>query len=344
MNLATGSGKTIITAILSSKVEPYGRSIIIVPSKSLVEQTEEDYINLQLDVGVYYGDRKDIGKTHTICTWQSLSNLMKQGKDVIDEFLDGVVCVMGDEAHGAKAEELKKLLTGPCANVPIRWGLTGTIPKEEFEFNALYISFGDVINKITASELQEKGVLANCHVQIKQTRELKEYKQYAEELKFLTEHDDRLNWIADVIEDCRLTGNVLVLISKVAPGKILASKIRDAAFVSGATKTTDRKEQYDEVRDATDKVIIATYGVAAVGLNIPKIHHLILIEPGKSFVRVIQSIGRGLRKAKDKDFVNIVDITSTCKFSKKHLSKRKQFYKEANYQYTVEKCEYPGML
>ena len=136
--IATGAGKTLITAVLSQKVEPYGRSIVIVPNKSLVTQTEEDYINMGLDVGVFFGDRKEFGKTHTICTWQSLNILLKKTKNSealisIDEFLEGVVCVMVDEVHMAKADVLKQLLTGVMAQVPIRWGLTGTIPKENFD-------------------------------------------------------------------------------------------------------------------------------------------------------------------------------------------------------------------
>jgi len=102
----------------------------------------------------------------------------------------------------------------------------------------------------------------------------------------------------------------------------------------------DRKEQYDEIGSSDNKVIIATYGVASVGINIPRIFNLVLIEPGKSFVRVIQSIGRGIRKAKDKDFVQIWDITSSCKFAKRHLTHRKKFYKEANYPFTIEKLDW----
>jgi len=94
------------------------------------------------------------------------------------------------------------------------------------------------------------------------------------------------------------------------------------------------------VADATGKVIIATYGVAAVGINIPRIFNLVLLEPGKSFVRVIQSIGRGIRKAPDKDHVQIWDITSTCKFAKRHLTKRKAFYKEAAYPFTIQKLDW----
>jgi superfamily II DNA or RNA helicase len=111
-------------------------------------------------------------------------------------------------------------------------------------------------------------------------------------------------------------------------------------FVSGATKGTERQGHYDEVADVSDKIIVATYGVAAVGINIPRIFNLVLLEPGKSFVRVIQSIGRGIRKAEDKDFVQIWDITSSCKFAKRHLTQRKAFYKEANYPFTIQKIEY----
>ena len=111
-------------------------------------------------------------------------------------------------------------------------------------------------------------------------------------------------------------------------------------FIQGETKLEDRKEQYDEIGSSDNKVIIATYGVASVGINIPRIFNLVLIEPGKSFVRVIQSIGRGIRKAKDKDFVQIWDITSSCKFAKRHLTHRKKFYKEANYPFTIEKLDW----
>ena len=152
-------------------VQPYGRSIVIVPNKSLVTQTEGDYKTLGLDVGVYYGERKEFDKQHTICTWQSLNNMLKKTKKFeaevsIGDFLQGVVCVMVDEVHQAKADVLKTLLTGPFATVPIRWGLTGTIPKEDYEKASLQASLGEVINKLSASELQDKGVLANCHVNV----------------------------------------------------------------------------------------------------------------------------------------------------------------------------------
>ena len=116
--------------------------------------------------------------------------------------------------------------------------------------------------------------------------------------------------------------------------------ITDSVFINGDVKLKDRTEAYDDIEDSNNKVIIATYGVAAVGINVPRIFNLVLIEPGKSFVRVIQSIGRGIRKAKDKDFVQIWDITSTCKYAKKHLTERKKFYKQAQYPFTIDKIDW----
>jgi superfamily II DNA or RNA helicase len=343
--IATGAGKTLMTAALSKSIEPYGRSVVIVPNKSLVTQTEEDYVNMGLDVGVYYGERKEFGKTHTICTWQSLNILLKNTKNsvapiTIGEFLEDVVCIMVDEVHMAKADALTTLLTGVMSHIPIRWGLTGTVPKEKFESVGIVCSIGPVINQISAKELQDKGVLAECHVNVVQMIDTVVHTNYQSELKYLLENKDRLDYISSLCNSIKNTGNTLILVDRIAAGNELVSRIPDSVFVSGSTKGADRKTEYDEVSTATGKVIIATYGVAAVGINIPRIFNLVLIEPGKSFVRVIQSIGRGIRKAEDKDFVQIWDITSTCKFAKRHLTKRKAFYKEANYPFTVEKADW----
>lgn len=343
--IATGAGKTLITAALSYSCEEMGRTLVIVPNKSLVVQTETDYINLGLDVGVYFGDRKELGKTHTICTWQSLNNLLKNTKageaDVsIGEFLEGVVCIIVDEVHQAKADALKTLLTGVMSHIPIRWGLTGTIPKEKFASQALFVSLGPVINKLSASELQDQGVLAQCHVNIIQMQDHLEFSNYQSELKHLLENPERLDAISNLTREIIKTGNTLILVDRVAAGKELIQRIPNSVFISGDTKLNERKEEYDEVSTSTDKVIVATYGVAAVGINIPRIFNLVLVEPGKSFVRVIQSIGRGIRKAEDKDFVQIWDITSSCRFAKRHLTKRKEFYREAKYEFAIEKLEY----
>ena len=149
-----------------------------------------------------------------------------------------------------------------------------------------------------------------------------------------------MTYLSNMINDISKTGNTLVLVNRIDSGKFIVEQLPDAVFVSGEVKTKDRKEEYDEIKTSTNKIIVATYGVAAVGINIPRIFNLVLLEPGKSFVRVIQSIGRGIRKADDKDFVQIWDITAASKYAKRHLTERKRYYKDAKYPFTIQKVKY----
>ena len=342
----TSSGKTIITATLSKVVEKYGRTIVIVPNKNLVYQTEEDYRNIGLDVGVLFGDRKEYTKTHTICTWQSLNVLDKKNKDCLDDdqlaiFLDNLIAVIVDETHLVKNTGiLHKLLTTVFRHIPIRWGLTGTIPEEEHNKMGLISAIGPLIGSLSAKELQDSGFLAKCHVNILHTQDTVSYKNYHEELKHLVTNKIRIKWLAEKIKEISKTGNTLVLVDRIMTGEMLVELIPEASFVSGKMKSTDRKEEYKEINLADNGILIATAATTAVGISINRIFNLVLLEPGKSFVKVIQSIGRGLRMADDKDSVQIYDIASRCKFSNNHLSKRKKFYKEVQYPFSVSKVIY----
>jgi superfamily II DNA or RNA helicase len=214
------------------------------------------------------------------------------------------------------------------------------VPKAKHESEVIFASIGPVVGGISAHALQEKGVLSNCHVTISQLLDVAEFRTYAEELKYLVTDEDRMRFISKLIKQISESGNTLVLVNRIDSGKFIANEIEGSVFISGEVKTKDRKEEYDEIKTSDDKIIVATYGVAAVGINIPRIFNLVLLEPGKSFVRVIQSIGRGIRRAEDKDFVKIWDITSTCKFAKRHLTERKKFYKDAHYPFSLEKIDW----
>jgi superfamily II DNA or RNA helicase len=472
---------TLTSAVLAHKCEPFGRTIIIVPSKDLVVQTETDYNNLGLDVGVLYGDRKEYNRTHEICTWQSLNAMLKRTKNgeaevEFSEFVKDVFCVMVDEClapgtliegpngikkieeihsgdlvysfdeqlndfvvdevvklhtnltisiqhemfkvvtdyceisitgnhkvlttsgwktieqveigdfikfytnhecyvkvnekyiipksnvtynlhiktnhnyvanglvvancHGLKADALLTMMTTVLSHIPIRWGFTGTIPKEIFQKRALQISLGEVVGKITAAELQDKGVLSKCHINVKQLVDYVSHATYQDELKYLLNTKERLHVIANLIMDIAKTGNTLVLIGRIEPGKYLVECMPGSVFLDGSSKSTDRRTRYAEIEQSVNSITVASTGIAAVGINLINVYNLVLIEPGKSFIQVIQSIGRGLRKGSEKEFVNVYDITSSCKFSKRHLTKRKEYYKEAGYPFSVEKIDW----
>jgi superfamily II DNA or RNA helicase len=380
--VATGSGKTLMTAAMSSLVEPYGRSIVIVPNKDLVTQTEKDYRNLGLDVGVFYGERKEYNRTHTICTWQSLEVLIKNtaiaerdkghlsdadkmekllrgecwccDRPTTDhangcvaangdahDFVRGVIAVIVDEVHRASAEVLRTQLKTIFRHVPIRWGLTGTVPKADHERYSVIAGLGPVVGKLSSKTLQDRGVLAQLDIEILQLQDpIMSFGNYAAELKWLTTNRKRLDYIRDVAERLAKDGNTLILVDRIETGRILVEHNPDWVFISGQVASKNRQSEYDDVSSANNKVIVATYGVAAVGINIPRIFNLMLIEPGKSFVRVIQSIGRGIRKAKDKDSVRIFDLCSSHKYSKRHLTERKKYYREQQFPFKITKVNY----
>jgi superfamily II DNA or RNA helicase len=342
----TSAGKTIIVASLSKLAEKYGRTLVIVPNKNLVLQTEEDFRNIGLDVGVIFGDRKEFDKTHTICTWQSLNVLDKKSKDSLDEgqleiFLNNLVAVICDEVHLVKNMGiLHNLLTTVFAKLPIRWGLTGTIPEEEYNQVSLHSAIGPIIGTLSAKDLQDQGHLAKCNVNILQTLETAHYADYQAELKYLVTTKSRIEWLAKTIQVVSESGNTLVLVDRIETGKLLCDLIPHATFISGKITAKKRKEAYQEINLANNAIMIATFGTTSTGINIGRLFNLFLIEPGKSFVRTIQSIGRGLRKADDKDHVEIYDVCSNMKSSKKHLLKRIQFYKKVQYPYEISKITY----
>lgn len=336
---------TIITGALCKLVEDHGRTITIVPSKSLVVQTEVDYRNIGLDTGVFYGEKKEENKHHTIMTWQSLSSAWKNRHDDDGELflslIDGVVAVIVDESHTGKGNNLSELLSNQLSHIPLRWGLTGTIPKDAVDRLTLLNAVGPVVNKVSAKELQDKGIISQCFIHNIETNDTHvEFKSYHDEKSFLTSDPDRINYISGLISDLALEGNTLVLVERIETGQMLETMIEGSIFLSGSVKNSTRKEEYDSIQNSNNRVLIASFGIASTGISIPRIFNLVLIEPGKSFVRVIQSIGRGIRKAKDKDHVDIYDISSTLKYSSKHAKVRKTFYKDAEYPFETEKIVY----
>ncbi|MFV2014079.1 MAG: DEAD/DEAH box helicase family protein [Candidatus Heimdallarchaeota archaeon] len=348
----TGSGKTLMNAAL---VDAYGKqglkTLTIVPSQDLIKQTKADFIMWGLDTGEYSGDQKDIKHTHVVSTWQALQHNPR----VITEFQAVVV----DECHGLKGQVLTKLLNEYGKNIIYRFGLTGTLPKGATDAMAVRIAIGDTVYEIPAHVLIEQGYLAKLKIDIFQLEEnfkeqyqdyLKQepvkpktyiqfkdsyFAEYTDEKRYLQSYEERLQWIADLIEVKRdlQQGNVFCLVDGINFGKKLAKRIPGAIFVHGKDKQKARKEIYDLFKNNDDLVVIASVQIASTGLNIKRIFNLMLIDLGKSFIRIIQTIGRGLRLDKDKKFVSVSDVCSDLKYGKKHVRERIRFYKDAKYPY-----------
>lgn len=342
---ATSQGKTIITAALAKQAEKYGRQLTIVPNRDLVDQTYDDFVMLGLDVGKIYHGQKDLNNTHTITTWQSLHQINKKSKEKLQDeeiakVIDGVVMSIQDETHLATSSVLFDINSKLLRNVPLAYGLTGTIPKEEHLRESIRANFGEIVYQIPAHELQDKGILAKCEIELHQIFvDNTAFSDYHAEKKYVQTHPKALKLIADDAIQLSKSGkgNTLILVENIDTGIILSQMIPDSVFLSGNVKQSDRKKEYKEVADVDDKVIIATYGIASTGISINRLFNLILFNAGKQFTKTIQSIGRGLRVAEDKDFVHIRDYSFNTKYSKRHLSERKAYYKEQKYPFTMIK-------
>ena len=352
----TGAGKTSMTAALALSYQHAAdfRSIIIVPDKNLTDQTFREYANFKLDVGQYGAGTKDGNHQHVVSTWQTLKN----NPTFIQEF-DTIIV---DEAHGLKGQVLQKLLNKYGKDIPYRFGVTGTIPKSESDALSVKVSVGPTRYKIPAHVLQEMEHLAQLHIDVfqhildfrqqyddylQETLEKKPstyrefvddyFPDYTSEKAYLQANPLRAQWIADyIIAKHELNqGNVLCLVNGVRFGQKIAKLIPDAVFLSGKDKMEDRRAIYDQFQVRDDVTVIATTQIASTGLDIPRIFNLIGVDMGKSFVRTIQSIGRGLRKAADKDKVHYTDVCSDLKYSRRHLTERKKYFKEAKYKFKV---------
>jgi len=341
---STSSGKTLICAALCKQVEHHGRTVTIVPNRDLVDQTYETYKMVGLDAGRIYSGIRELTNEHIITTWQSLNSIKKKSKEQLTEeelaqVIYNVKMVIQDETHLAAANVLFEINSKIFRDVPKSYGMTGTIPKDIHLRESIRANFGEVVYTIPAIELQDKGILAKCDIQLHQVIYDKMYSEYTEEKKALSNDSRIIEMISnDIIE---LTGkdksNTLVLVENIDTGELLQQSIPNSIFLYGSINSKKRKEEYKSIADEDDKVIIATYGIASTGISINRLFNLILYNPGKSFTRVIQSIGRGLRIAEDKDFVAIRDYSFTTKYSKKHLTERKKYYKESSYPFTIVK-------
>lgn len=359
----TGAGKTLMCSALVGAYDKIGvKSLTIVPDQGLIRQTKAEYINCGLDTGEYSGTVKTLNHNHVVSTWQALKNNPK----IVEMFQMVIV----DECHGLRGSVLTKIICDHAARLPYRFGFTGTLPKDEAERMSVHVAVGPVRFEMQAHTLIEMGVLSTIHIDVLQLEEdlrteyatscnedfseskpptytqFKDgyFPDFASEKSFLHRNEMRIEWIAEFLiakKDSK-RGNVLCLVDSIPLGRKLASYIPGAIFVNGqdVKKVTERTKVYDLFKTHDDLIVIATVHIAGTGLNIKRIFNLVFVDVGKSFTRVIQAIGRGLRKAADKDSVVVTDICSDLKYGKKHLKQRTNYYEEAQYPYKKHKIDY----
>ena len=347
----TASGKSlIIYSIVRFHQMANRKTLIIVPTTSLVEQMYSDFADYGWNVDkychrIYHGYDKDVVKDVVISTWQSLATLDKN-------YFKQFECVIGDEAHNFKAKSLTGIMTS-LNNAKYRIGTTGTLDGTKTHKLVLEGLFGTVYRATSTKTLIDKNQLSKltikCLVLKHNERDRRHIRNatYQEEMEYLTGHKVRNNVIRKLC--LRLTGNTLVLFQYVEKHgvplyeniKEKVSEGRKVFFVYGGTETVDREKIRAIVENESNAIIVASYGTFSTGINIRNLHNVIFSSPTKSRIRSLQSIGRSLRQSESKTDATLFDIAddmsigSYKNFTLNHFSERINIYNEEEFEYEI---------
>lgn len=352
----TGSGKSLmIYGILKYLINRKNKRhlLLIVPSVSLVEQMYSDFIdygwkNIENDVEKLYSGMDPTFKTPVlISTWQSLEN---QDKDFFADF-QGVIV---DECHGTKANVVSRLLK-QCLGADYKIGTTGTLPTETADQLMINGVLGNVIYELKSKQLIELGYLTKIVVAsifVKYPQEFimaNKDRTYQEEVKVVEEKPERNRTLNFVIDHSKPTDNILILVNHKEHLKSVKEYLnlvypdRKVSIIMGEVKAKERESIRTGIEDEDGTLLLATYGTVSTGINIPKLHAVMLYANSKSRIKVLQSIGRGLRKHVSKNKVIIYDIIDDLSYKtrtgKAHKNYCMQHYDERLSYYTEQ--EFP---
>ena len=346
----TASGKSLIIYALVRYYKMMGlRTLILVPTTSLVEQMYTDFEDYGWSSGtycqkIYQGHDRKVTKDVVISTWQSLYKMPKK-------YFEDFGCVIGDEAHMFKSKSLTGIMT-KLHQCKYRFGLTGTLDGTLTHRLVLEGLFGTTETIVTTKELIDRKTLADLTVKciVLKHKNIREKMTYAEELEYLATNEKRNDFIVNLLQ--HLDGNTLCLFQLVEKhGKPLYDQVQETItdrktfFVYGGTDTSEREEIRGVVENEKKSIILASYGTFSTGINIRNINNIVFSSPSKSRIRVLQSLGRGLRKTDTKHSVLIFDIADDVSHNNKrnftlnHFSERISLYNEQQFDYQISKVK-----
>ena len=358
----TSSGKSLIIYLLQQHYyQGLGlRTLIIVPTISLVHQMAGDFVDYGCDASLIYkiqgGVEKNTKAPIVISTWQSL---VKLDKDWFDQF----GCVMGDEAHTFQAKSLTTIMH-KLNNCEYRHGFTGTLKSAESKTHRLVLEgcFGEVKRIVSTKRLMDEGTVADFEVKaivLNHSKEVKKdfkkamgqvkeaQRRYPAEREFIVNHVGRNNFIKNLLWSLKGQNNLVLFDLVEKHGKILEPLLRtegrELHFIYGATKGDERERIRHLVENDPIKQhdILASYGVFSTGVNIKRLDNVIFASSSKSEIKVLQSIGRSLRKAEDSKEAVLYDIAddlssgSYTNYTLEHFKKRIEIYSTEQFKFKI---------
>jgi len=351
----TGSGKSLIIYLTLKYLLDHNENskyLIIVPTTGLVTQMAgdfSDYCNHDKNIlrqihTIFQGKSKEINRRIVISTWQSI---YKEP----DSFFKNFYGVFGDEVHLYKAKSLSTMMK-KCKNCVFRTGTTGTLDNTQAHKLMIEGLFGRCFSVTTTKILMDDKILSNLTIHsILLNYDTKEYQDikkcsYQHEMEWLITNTKRNNFICNLANN--IPGNVLVLFNFVEKhgiplfNQLNKSKTKDTFMIYGKTDIEQRELIRNIVDKHTNSILVASYGTCSTGINIKNINAIIFASPSKSVVRILQSIGRGLRKSDRKDKATVFDIGDNLSWKSyrnhtlRHMDERLDLYTKEKFTFDIK--------
>jgi superfamily II DNA or RNA helicase len=327
--VATGGGKSLIQASLIENWKLLKGSIkclLIVPGTSLVNQLLNDFNEYNVSF-TYSGWTGDMDKQDTeviIVNTELLCSQFGNHKNLLN-----VDLVLRDEVHGNKASnQITKIVSK--IKTPNKFGFTGTLPKDKIDVWKIIGTFGSVIYEKNSKELRDEEYLSDVQVMVLKLNHSFKVNGYKKELMVIQRDEHRHKVIRKIVG--KMNKNVLILVNRIEHGDNLSEFLqfsdKETFFVHGAVPVEVRAQIIQKMEESDNIVTVAMSSIFSTGINIKNIHYIIFAAGGKSFIRTVQSVGRGLRLHKNKNKLVIFDLYDNFKFSIEHVEERKSFYDE----------------
>ena len=339
--IGTGGGKSYITASLIENIWRLRKTdfkcVIIVPGLSLVNQllgNFEEY-NVNFTYSGWTGGINGMKLQETDVVICNSENFCAAFKDN-EKWIRNVDVIVTDEAHKVRAssklaKNISKIYT------PHKYGFTGTLPPDKIDMWKILGTFGPIIYEKNSKELRDEKYLTDVKIKIVKLIHSKVRKMpYKQELSYIYNLEARNNVISKIVE--KLNNNVLILVNHIEHGdtifQFLKFPNRELYFVQGSTPVSERLEIISKMENQTNIICIAMTSIFSTGIDIKNLHYIMFVSGGKSFIRTVQSIGRGLRLHATKRGLVMFDVCDNLRSSESHLDERIIFYDQEQIPWT----------
>lgn len=341
----TGSGKSLEIYLTAHYLnQKYGyKTLIIVPTTSLTTQMVEEFVEYNngepVDAhSISAGVDKNVDATYTVSTWQSIGKIPAAARK---KWMNKFDVIIGDEGHTFNGKTLTGIMQ-QTDKVEYKFGFTGTLHDSKVDELQLNAMFGSIKQVVTTEELQKRGRLTKIEIKalkfqypVELCQLMSKNKDYDKEIDFIEASAARLKKVGNLA--LSTNKNTLVLFRHIEHGNKIYEYIRTRTnrrifLINGSTKKKIRDEFRAIVEKEEDAIIVASYGVLSTGVNIKNLHYIIFASPYKSKIKVLQSIGRGLRLHASKSVLVLFDLVDDLSyrnkknFGVKHYVERYKLY------------------